>query len=240
MSQTILIVHADTKNIPTLKTTLQESGFVIHVENRIEKVLQKIEGINPDLIIIDLDTTGFQSFDLCRTLRIENEQMTPIILVSERDEEFDLVLGFELGADDFIRKPFRMKEFTARIKSVLRRYNLCCTESPVQQIHQTDDHREIIISKENFTVSAHGQIINLTRKEYELLLYLCENRDKPLSRETLLKVVSEEVDLADPRIIDVFVSKIREKIEPCRSKPKYIKTVRNIGYMISGSGIYIH
>lgn len=240
MNEKIIVITDEKNTINTIENYLLPVGYSLHLEKNPELALEHIDFQETKLVIIDLDSLGYRSFDFCRELRLVEEKWTPIVIVSEKDEEFDQVLSFELGADDFIKKPLRAKEFQARIKSIIRRLNMCCTESTVKQLQKQYTNEEIVICKDRYTVHVHNQIVDLTKREYELLLYLCENKGTAFSRESLLQTINEMDVTVDPRIVDVVVSKLREKIEPCRNKPKYIKTVRNVGYMMSEAGIIIY
>ncbi|MCD8501508.1 MAG: response regulator transcription factor [Bacillaceae bacterium] len=240
MNERIVVISDDITTINSIKNFLRPINYLICIMKNPESAIEHINFQETKLVIIDLDSMGYRSFDFCREFRLVEERWTPIIIVSEKDEEFDQVLSFELGADDFIKKPLREKQFQARIKSIVRRHSLCCTESAVKQIQNQHTNEEIVICKESFTVHVHNQNVDLTKREYELLLYLCENKGTAISRESLLAIINEMDVTVDPRIVDVVVSKLREKIEPCRNKPKYIKTVRNVGYMMSETGIMVY
>lgn len=237
MSQKVLIINSDLMNTAQVSNSLREAGFILYHTSDPNKGLEIIKKENPIIIILDLDFTKFQAFDFCRTLRIENENWTPLILMSEQDEEFDLVLGLELGADDYIRKPVRPKELIARVKSILRRQTIVWPKQK-NSISINTHHEDILvngdltISPSNYLVYVKDKNIGLTMKEFKLILYLCKNKGKPVSRDELLAVVNDEEVLVDPRVIDVFISRIREKIEPHRHKPLFIRTIRGIGYMM--------
>ncbi|RXI98381.1 DNA-binding response regulator [Anaerobacillus alkaliphilus] len=244
MSQTVLIINPEPLITSKVSDSFREAGFLHCHTSDLEEGLHLIKDLQPVLIILDLDFTRYQAFDFCRTLRMQQQNWTPLILMSERDEEFDLVLGLELGADDYIRKPVRAKELVARVKSILRRQSMVWPDlrQEVSNLPLKDDilvNGDISISPANYSVYVKNILIDLTMKEFEILLYLCQNKGTPISREQLLSVVGDEQILADPRVIDVFISRIREKIEPCRNKPLYIKTVRGIGYMMVEQKVYV-
>ncbi len=244
MSQTVLIINPDPIITTKVNDSFREAGFLLFHTSEIEEGLELIDELEPSLIVLDLDFTKFKAFDFCRTLRMNKQNWTPLILMSERDEEFDLVLGLELGADDYIRKPVRPKELVARVKSILRRQNMgWIKHKKVATSSNTESelliNGDISISPVNYCVYVKNENIDLTMKEFEVVLYLLKNKGTPISREKLLSVVGGDEEMsADPRVIDVFISRIREKIEPCRNKPLYIKTVRGIGYMMVEQKVY--
>lgn len=237
MSLKVLLINPDPLIRTHVSNCFEEAGFLlIHGSDTFEG-LEIINEQEPNIIILDLDFTSYLAFDFCRTLRLKNENWTPLILMSEKDEEFDLVLGLELGADDFIRKPIRPKELVARVKSILRRQSIVWPKESKNMNDNKSDQDVVIngnikIVPSSYSVHVNDSPIDLTMTEFKLLLYLCENTGLPIRREKLLSVVADEQLPGDPRIIDVFISRIREKIEPCRRKPTYIKTVRSIGYMM--------
>jgi DNA-binding response OmpR family regulator len=238
MTQKVLIINSDPFITSHINDCFRVAGFQLFHANDNEEGLQLIKEEEPTVILLDLDCTRYLAFDFCRTLRMKNENWTPLILLSAEDEEFDLVLGLELGADDFIRKPIRPKELVARVKSILRRQHIVWPKrnsDKTSSVENKDDliiNGDITIMPSNYTVYVKDVRVELTMKEFEVLLYLSKKKGTPISREELLSVVGDDRLLVEPRVIDVFISRIREKIEPCRSKPTYIKTVRSIGYMM--------
>ncbi|PYZ97367.1 DNA-binding response regulator [Alteribacter lacisalsi] len=236
MGEAIIIIEQDEEIVRVLDHHFSKAGFIIHTTPDAKQALKMVAAVEPAAVITELDLPGFSGLDLCRELRFGIDNWTPLILISEKNEELDAVLGLELGADDYVTKPLRIKELTARVKSTIRRGKKCC------QTAQTDDREavsriinigDLKIDPDHFHVFKNGEHVDLTRKEFELLFYLTKNKGKALSRERLLDELSvDDVDL-DVRIIDVFVSRLRQKIESNRKNPIYIKTVRNIGYMMN-------
>ena len=166
--------------------------------------------------------------DVCKTLRQEKVD-TPILMLTAKDEEFDKILGLELGADDYMTKPFSPREVVARVKAILRR-------TQVQQA--PDDASSVIklgaleIHTDTYDVYARGEQLVLTPKEYELLLYLSNHKNKVLSRDQLLNGVWDFHYDGDTRIVDVHISHLREKIEADPKRPAYIRTIRGFGYKL--------
>jgi two-component system alkaline phosphatase synthesis response regulator PhoP len=182
----------------------------------------------PDLIVLDLMLPGMDGMDVCKTLRQEKVD-TPILMLTAKDEEFDKILGLELGADDYMTKPFSPREVVARVKAILRR-------TQVQQA--PDDASSVIklgaleIHTDTYDVYARGEQLVLTPKEYELLLYLSNHKNKVLSRDQLLNGVWDFHYDGDTRIVDVHISHLREKIEADPKRPAYIRTIRGFGYKL--------
>ncbi|ADU31269.1 response regulator transcription factor [Evansella cellulosilytica] len=233
MEQSVLIVAAFTEERTTLQKFFHDNGFKTWAVEKMEEALKLTTTFSPDVIIVDIDSKNI-GLDFCRTVRNVYSDWTPIVLLSSRNEELDAVLGLELGADDYVFKPLRYKELHARVKSILRRGSYCCDYKNSQ--NNGDNNKfingNLMLDANHFMVYNKGEPVDLTRKEYELLYYLFLNKGKVLTRMELMKELSGESDELDERIIDVFISRIRTKIEPSRKNPIYLKTVRNLGYMM--------
>jgi two-component system alkaline phosphatase synthesis response regulator PhoP len=171
--------------------------------------------------------------DVCRRLRQEKKHL-PILMLTAKTDEFDKVLGLELGADDYLTKPFSPRELTARVKAILRRVDVL---KGVQQEREKDSViriGDLAIDPEGYVVTRKDEEIDLTPKEFELLLYMANHRGKVLSRDQLLNAVWNYDYVGDSRIVDVHVSHLRDKIETDSKSPIYIKTIRGIGYKFEG------
>jgi two-component system alkaline phosphatase synthesis response regulator PhoP len=162
--------------------------------------------------------------EVCKHLR-NNKIDIPILMLTAKDEEFDKVLGLELGADDYLTKPFSPKEVIARIKAILRR-----TTKSAQHGFNSLTIGNLVIYPERYEAEIDGDTISFTRKEFELLHYLAKNKGKVISRDQLLSGVWDYDFVGDTRIVDVHISHLRDKIEPDTKKPIYIKTIRGLGY----------
>jgi two-component system alkaline phosphatase synthesis response regulator PhoP len=172
--------------------------------------------------------------DVCRQLR-QNKVSTPILMLTAKDEEFDKVLGLELGADDYMTKPFSPREVVARVRAILRRVQPVLSESSPNQQEATKNvikFGEVEIHPENFEVMFKQTALELTPKEFELLLYLANHKGRVLTRDQLLNAVWNYEFVGDTRIVDVHISHLREKIETNTKKPVYIKTIRGLGYKL--------
>ncbi|MFC4556657.1 response regulator [Virgibacillus kekensis] len=226
MGKNILIVDDEASIVTLLKFNVEQAGFEADVAYDGNDAVEKAERTNYDLIVLDLMLPGMDGMDVCRHLR-QNRIDTPILMLTAKDDEFDKVLGLELGADDYLTKPFSPKEVVARIKAILRRSSKTA-ETNVVSIRVGD----LVVYPERYEAEMNGETLTFTRKEFELLYYLAEHKGRVLSRDQLLSAVWNYDFVGDTRIVDVHVSHLREKIEPDTKKPTYIKTVRGLGYKL--------
>ncbi|SDQ44094.1 two-component system, OmpR family, alkaline phosphatase synthesis response regulator PhoP [Virgibacillus subterraneus] len=226
MRKKILIVDDEASIVTLLKFNVEQAGFEVDEAYDGLQAIQKAKESSYDLILLDLMLPEMDGMDVCRHLR-NNKIDTPILMLTAKDDEFDKVLGLELGADDYLTKPFSPKEVVARIKAILRRS---------QKSEETDFTSirigELFIYPDRYEAEMNDTTLTFTRKEFELLYYLAAHKDKVLSRDQLLSAVWNYDFVGDTRIVDVHVSHLREKIEPDTKKPAYIKTVRGLGYKL--------
>ncbi|SDN59814.1 response regulator transcription factor [Alkalicoccus daliensis] len=229
--QTILIVEKEASLQKEIEHAFQQAGFRSWKTSLQEEAMNMIQQMKPAGVVIGSELKDGSGLDLCRAIR-QAKNWTPLVMVTEAANEIDCVLSLELGADDYVTKPLRLKELVARMKAVLRRGSLCCGT----EVERTEPgilrNGELKINSEQFAVSFRGEWIDVTRKEFELLVFFANHLDQSFSREELLEAISTEEQGMDKRIIDVFVSRIRQKIEPNKQHPNYIKTVRGVGYMM--------
>ncbi|MCR5262592.1 MAG: response regulator transcription factor [Clostridiales bacterium] len=233
----ILIVE-DEKNIAQmLAFNMTAAGYDYDIAYDGEIGLDKALNIDFDLILLDIMLPKMDGFEVCR--RIRAKKSTPIIIVTAREEEIDKILGLDLGADDYVTKPFSIKVLLARVKSNIRRAagELVLDQSgssPSQpDDQQTIKIRDLVIDCARYQVTIRGETILLTKKEYELLLHLAKNPGKVFSREELLEEVwGYEGFYGDLNTVDVTVSRLRSKLEADSSKPEYLFTKRTMGYYI--------
>nr|WP_242549365.1 response regulator transcription factor [Alicyclobacillus mali (ex Roth et al. 2021)] len=226
------MVVDDEASIRTLvEYNFSRSGFDVETvdDGRVAYEKLKQGASKYDLVVLDLMLPGMDGLEVCRRLRQEGVQI-PIILLTARDEEVDLVLGLELGADDYVTKPFSPRELVARARAVLRR-----TENREEDAQSTSSGKvlragNIVMDVARHEVRVRGQLVEFTPKEFELLQYFMENPEHVLSRDQLLDRVWGYSAATDTRIVDVHVSHLREKIEDDSKNPRYIRTVRGIGY----------
>ncbi|WP_047981617.1 response regulator transcription factor [Ornithinibacillus contaminans] len=224
MNEKILIVDDEMSIVTLLKFNLEKAGFTTDVAYDGLEAIRKADKHSYDFIILDLMLPEMDGIEVCKHLR-RNQIDTPVLMLTARDEEFDKVLGLEIGADDYLTKPFSPKEVIARIKAILRRTNIT-VDNQIKTIKIGD----LTIFPERYEAEKNDELLTFTRKEFELLYYLANHKDKVLSRDQLLSAVWDYDFVGDTRIVDVHVSHLREKIEPNTKKPIYIKTIRGLGY----------
>lgn len=226
----VLVVDDEPSIVTLLKFNLEKAGFSVITATDGKTGLDKAIQENPDFIVLDLMLPGMDGMDVCKTLRQEKVK-TPILMLTARDDEFDKVLGLELGADDYLTKPFSPREVIARVKAILRRTNMSEVVDASEQ-NDTIQIGEITIYPEKYEATLAETKLELTPKEFELLLYLANHQGKVLNRHQLLDAVWNYDFAGDTRIVDVHISHLREKIEKDTKQPKYIKTIRGFGYKL--------
>ena len=230
MERTILVIE-DEQNINDILTfSLGKEGY---------KTLSALDGLkglemalteNPDLILLDVMLPGLDGWEVCKKVREQSQ--VPIIMLTAREDEVDKVLGLELGADDYITKPYSMRELAARVKANLRRSaaNVAATAEKAPENQDTILSGDLAINVDRYEVSKNGEVIDITLREFELLKFLAQQPGKIFSREKLLENVWGYEYYGDVRTVDVTVRRLREKIEDDPSMPKYIITKRGVGY----------
>ncbi|MBM5861152.1 response regulator transcription factor [Staphylococcus epidermidis] len=231
MSQKILVVDDEQSIVTLLKYNLETAGYIVEVAYDGEEALKKVETEQPELIVLDVMLPKKDGIEVCKTIR-SDKNLVPILMLTAKDDEFDRVLGLELGADDYMTKPFSPREVVARVKAILRRSQF------VNEIEKEDvDDEDIIIGSirirpEFFEVYKEDELLELTPKEFELLLYLIERQGRVITREHMLNSVWNYEFAGDSRIVDVHISHLRDKLEDNPKQPKLIKTVRGLGYKL--------
>lgn len=232
LKQRILIVDDDENIAELISLYLTKECFETKIVWDGEKALKELDLFKPNLILLDLMLPGIDGYQVCREVRKHNN--TPIIMLSAKGETFDKVLGLELGADDYIIKPFETKELIARIKAVLRRYNIPQTESNSDEPSQYVEYPDLIINLSNYSVTYMGKTVDMPPKELELLYFLANSPNQVFTREQLLDNIWGYEYVGDTRTVDVHIKRIREKIKD-HSKWK-IDTVWGIGYKFITKG----
>lgn len=226
VKRTIYLVEDESHIQELIKYNLEASGYGISTFFSGEEMLQHCDSTIPDMFILDIMLPGIDGYEILRRIRQNQRSKTlPVIMLTAKNEEFDRVLGLELGADDYIAKPFSIRELTARVKALFRRSDL-----PTEIISETLSAGEIKMDMERHEVYKGEQKVDLTFKEFELLKILIQNRGKVLSRDTLLEKVWGFDYFGETRTVDVHIRYLRQKIEQDDSKPEYIETVRGVGY----------
>jgi phosphate regulon transcriptional regulator PhoB len=225
----ILVVDDEADLVELVSYNLKKEGFRVDAALNGETALSKIKKERYDLVILDLMLPRIQGVELCRILRNNpRTEALPIIMLTAKGEEVDKILGLEMGADDYITKPFSPRELVARVKAVLRR----SMEKPaVEKILKAG---ELVIDRERYTVSIKGKPIKLSATEFKLLLFLAERKGKVFNREQLLDAVWSDEAFVEPRTVDVHIRRLRAHIEEDPAHPRYIKTLRGIGYFFNG------
>ena len=228
MPKELIYVVEDEINIQKLiKYNLESTGYKTIVFNNGEDSLKEIQSTVPDLFIIDIMLPGIDGLEVCRNLKQNSKTKNiPIIILTAKSEEFDKVLGLELGADDYMTKPFSTRELLARIKALFRRVNIAPTSSESEIIK----HGDILINCTRREVYKNGIILDLPLKEFELLKLLIQNKGNVLSRELLLEKIWGFDYFGETRTVDVHIRYLRQKIEENDSNPLFIETIRGIGY----------
>lgn len=225
MDNLILIVDDEKPIVEILKVNLVKSGYrVIEAYDGIEAV-DKALSEQPDLILLDVMLPGQDGFSVCKKIR--ETSSVPIIMLTAREEEVDKILGLELGADDYMTKPFSLRELMARVKANLRRTQFAAKDEQGGEVMTFD---ELSIDIEKYEVRKRGEVIELTFREFELLKFLATKKGKIFSRENLLNKVWDYEFYGDVRTVDVTIRRLREKIEDNPSMPAYIMTKRGVGY----------
>ncbi len=226
MSNELVLVVDDEKTlVKALSFNLEKEGFKVEQAYDGEEALQKVFDLKPDIVVLDLMLPEIDGFEVCRQIRKKLE--VPIIMLTARSEDIDKVLGLELGADDYLTKPFNSRELVARIKAILRR----------STVRDGEAKKVIQIGKLQVDLLQHraridGQEINLTSKEFALLSYLAANAGNVYSREQLLEQVWGYDYYGDVRTVDVHIRHLREKLEKNPGNPEYIITVWGTGYKV--------
>ena len=221
----ILLVDDEQSVQKLLGWPLRKEGYEVVPAMDGEEALERCRGQNFDLIVLDVMLPKLDGFDVCRQIRAQSS--VPIIMLTAKAEEFDKVLGLELGADDYITKPFSMREFRSRVKAVLRRSDLLREEQRDEEPIEAGDLR-IDFSKR--TVEIRGEQVRLTYVEFEILSILARNPGRVFSRTMLLDRLWGDSAFRDPRTIDVHIRHLREKVERDPKEPEFLFTVRGVGY----------
>ena len=235
MSETILVVEDEPSLQETLAYNLKKEGYTVSAVGDGREALDLARQLKPDLIVLDLMLPRLDGFEVTRVLR--KEMTTPILMLTARDDEIDRVVGLEVGADDYLTKPFSMRELRARVKAQLRRARLIREElgnPPAGSPQEKLAFGNLVINQTRREVILNDAPLQLKPKEYELLLFLAEHKGQMLSREFVLERVWGWDYIGDSRTVDVHIRWLRQKIEPDPAKPERIVTVRGGGYRFEG------
>ncbi len=225
LNQKIFVVEDDLDIARLVRHHLENSGYRVRSFITTAGVLPEAQRERPSLLLLDIMVPGGDGLELCRQVRRSGAPVsgTPIVFLTAKTTEVDRVLGLEMGADDYITKPFSPRELVARVKAVLRR---CESPLPVAVISAG----ELEIDTGAMVLSVRGNPITTTATEFRLLHYLAEHAGRVFTRDQILDAVWRETTFVSPRSVDVYVRKLREKIEQDPEQPRYLKTVRGTGY----------
>jgi phosphate regulon transcriptional regulator PhoB len=234
MNATVLLIEDERAIIELLKYNLTREGYGVVCATDGETGLELLEHQEVDLVLLDLMLPGMQGFDVCRILRERSRtRALPIIMLTARAEEADKVLGLELGADDYVTKPFSVRELLARIRAQLRRAQALRDEAETEP--ETITRGEITIDLKRYTVTAGDRTLRLSPTEFSLLKVMAGRPGRVYTREELLDRVWGDDAFVEPRTVDVHIRRLRATLEPDPQNPRWIKTVRGVGYTFEES-----
>jgi DNA-binding response OmpR family regulator len=223
----IMIVEDEPSLVFTLQDTLENEGYEVFVSETGTNAMEMVRSVRPDLLILDVMLPGVSGFEICKQIR-EEKFTFPVIMLTARDQEIDKVTGLNIGADDYITKPFGVKELLARIQARLRRANSYSKTGPMDVITLGPVRIEL---NESMVVRPDGEQ-ELTTREVELIRYLVGHANDPVSRDALLENVWRYEYSTNTRTVDVHISKLRGKIEMQPEDPRYLVTLHGVGYML--------
>ncbi|WFD09625.1 response regulator transcription factor [Tepidibacter hydrothermalis] len=221
--QKILIIEDEEKIARFVELELKYEGYKVNIKHDGREGLDEIEKNDYDLVILDIMLPGINGMEVCRRVRRFSD--IPIIMLSAKGQVEDKVMGLDLGAHDYLTKPFAIEELLARIRGILSRY------SPVKQDDNSTKLNDLVINENMLEVKVKDDIIDLTKKEYDLLLYLLKNKNQAITRNQILEKVWGYDYVGDTNIVDVYIRYLRSKIDDKYNK-KYIHTIRGVGYAI--------
>lgn len=229
MDTKILIIEDERPIVELLEYNLRREGYQVIAVTEGEAGLEALEQNPVDLVILDLMLPGIQGLDVCRIIRERSQtRALPIIMLTAKAEEADKVLGLELGADDYVTKPFSVRELLARVRAILRRAQSLREEAQAEP--EAIVRGGLTIDQANFTVVVEGKSLRLSPTEFKLLKVLASRPGRVYTREELLDYVWGGETFVEPRTVDVHIRRLRSVIEPDPQKPRWVKTVRGVGY----------
>lgn len=230
----ILIVDDEKPISDIIKFNMTREGYEVLTAFDGREALEMFEAELPDIVILDLMLPEIDGLEVARTIRKTSN--VPIIMLSAKDSEFDKVIGLEIGADDYVTKPFSNRELQARVKALLRRSELSETQVEAQVLASAElTIGDLTIVPDAYIAKKHGKDLDLTHREFELLHHLAKYLGQVMTREHLLETVWGYDYFGDVRTVDVTIRRLREKIEDTPSRPEYILTRRGVGYYIKGN-----
>lgn len=236
MGKKILVVDDERPIVDILKINLQKENYIVFEAYDGEDAVYKAQTIEPDLILLDVMLPKLDGFSVCRKIR--EFSSVPIIMLTAREEEVDKVLGLELGADDYMTKPFSVRELMARIKANMRRQSPPALENDAPEKNEILEVGCFKIDSDRYELYKNNELVDLTIREFDLIKFLASQPNKIFSRQSLLESVWDYEYYGDVRTVDVTIRRLREKIEDNPSEPVFIITKRGVGYYFSQKGAY--
>lgn len=224
-SPVVLIVEDEESFVEALTIGLQREGFIPRIARDGATALAMFDALQPDLVLLDVMLPGMSGIDICRQIR--RTSSTPVIMVTARDSELDTVVGLEIGADDYVTKPYRLRELVARMRAVMRRAPL---HDASDDEFEAVEVGEVRLDPARREVTVNGEVITLARKEFELLEQLIVNAGRVLTRERLIDEVWGSDYVGDTKTLDVHIRRLRTKVDVDQSKPSRITAIRGVGY----------
>jgi two-component system, OmpR family, response regulator RegX3 len=224
----VLVVDDEPAFREGLRQALKQEGFTVHLAADGEEALEVWRAVRPDLVLLDVMLPHMSGIDVCRKIRSIDE--TPVIMVSARNEEIDAVVALEVGADDYVAKPYRVRELVARMRTVLRR--AASAGSAGGSAGPILEAADLVLDRQRHEVTRAGESVPLPLKEFDLLALLMENKGLVVTRQTLIDRVWGYDYVGDTKTLDVHVKRLRSKLEPDPEKPRLIVTIRGLGYKL--------
>ncbi|MDB5099910.1 MAG: DNA-binding response regulator [Cyanobacteria bacterium RYN_339] len=228
MAEKILLVDDEEMIVESIEYALLQEGYEVVRASNGQEALQQVQLTKPNLIVLDLMLPQLSGLEVCRLLRREHNDV-PIIMLTAKGEEIDRVIGLEVGADDYLIKPFSLRELVARIKALLRRSKTGDSDSKQAKVYQ---HQDLMVNLSEHRVTVGDRLVELSPKEFKILAMLMSTPGRVFSREELLEQVWGLDFYGDTKTVDVHIRWLREKIEEDPSSPKYVQTVRGFGYRL--------
>ncbi len=223
----ILIVEDEESFVEALRVGLQREGFVVEVARDGREALERFEAVEPDLVLLDVMLPKISGLDVCREIRSRSK--VPIIMVTAKGEEIDTVVGLEVGADDYVTKPYRLRELVARMRSLLRR-SIWTGDTEAAREGLVLEVGDVRVDTDRHEVTVRGQGVDLPLKEFDLLTLLIGNAGRVLTRDVLIDRVWGSDYVGDTKTLDVHIKRLRSKVETDPSNPERILTIRGLGY----------
>ena len=227
MEKKVLVVDDERPIVEILKINLQREGYIVFEAFDCEEAVSKAMTVEPDLILLDVMLPKLDGFSVCKKIR--EKSSVPILMLTAREEELDNVLGLELGADDYITKPFSIRELMARVKANMRR-NEAVFEDKKEKVQEELRIGGFVLDFNSYELYKGDKLIDLTIREFDLIKFLASQPNKVFSRQSLLESVWDYEYYGDVRTVDVTVRRLREKVEDDPSEPRFIMTKRGVGY----------